>query len=248
MRIGDWQFTPGFWPSLATLMFLSLFVTLGFWQLDRADQKTRRHDEFTKRQTERAMDLNDPGSVRMDKSELLWRQVQAGGRFAANVNILLDNQVVKGGAGYFVFTPFHVSNSNIWLLINRGWVPLGADRSVIPAIESPAEDVNIEGVINDVPATGLVLGGLSIEALSQTVYRTQRIDLQEVARLAGHGLQPYVLALAPASGYGFVREWQIPGSGKEKNLGYAFQWFAFTVTLLVVYLAVNVKRISNVHG
>ena len=248
MRIGEWQFTPGFWPSLATLIFLSLFVALGFWQLDRADQKTRRHDEFTKRQTERAIDLNDSGSLRMDKSELLWRQVQARGRFAANVHILLDNQVVNGGPGYFVFTPFHVSGSDSWLLINRGWVPLGADRSVIPPIKSPTEDVSIEGVINDVPATGLVLGGLSIEALTQTVYRAQRIDLQEVARLAGHGLQPYVLALAPASGYGFAQEWQMPGSGKEKNLGYAFQWFAFAATLFVVYLVVNIKRISKVDG
>ena len=248
MRIGGWQFTPRFWPSLATLIFLSLFVVLGFWQLDRADQKTRRHEEFIKRQTEQAMDLNDPGTLRVDRSEMMWRHAQAKGRFAANVHILLDNQVVKEVAGYLVFTPFHVHGSDIWLLINRGWVPLGANRSVIPEIVSPAEDVSIEGVINDVPAIGLALGGLSLEALSHTIYRAQRIDLQEVARLAGHNLQPYVLALAPVSEYGFVREWQMPGSGKEKNLGYAFQWFAFAATLLVVYLVVNVKSISKVDS
>ena len=246
MRIGGWQFTPGFWPSLATLIFLSLFVALGFWQLDRADQKTRRHGEFIKRQAERTMDLTDPGSLRTDKAEMLWRHVQARGRFAAKVHILLDNQVVKGEPGYLVFTPFRLSGSDSWLLINRGWVPLGADRSVVPALETPAEEVNIEGVINDVPATGLALGETSMETLSSSIFRAQRIDLKEDARLAGHDLQPYVLTLAPESGYGFVREWQIPGSGREKHLGYAFQWFVFAAALLVIYLVVNVTKISNV--
>lgn len=246
MRIGSWQFTPGFWPTLATLMFLPLFMALGFWQLDRADQKTRKHEEFTRRQAEHALDLNDPQALRADKQHLLWRQVRAGGRFDTEIHILLDNQVVKGEAGYFVFTPFLVPPGDRWLLVNRGWVPLGADRSVAPALETPAGNVKIEGVINDVPATGLALKKAQAEALTRNIYRAQKIDLEEDAGLTRHELLPYVLTLAPASGYGFVREWQAPGSGREKHLGYAFQWFLFAAILLVIYLVVNLKKVANV--
>ena len=33
---------------------------------------------------------------------------------------------------------------------------------------------------------------------------------------------------------------QVPES--EKNYGYAFQWFAFAVTLLVIFLKLGIKR------
>jgi len=243
MRIGSWHFTPGLWPTLATLILLPLFVALGFWQLDRADQKTRKHDEYLKRQSERALDLSDPSNLRVGKEELLWRHAEASGRFESKIHILLDNQVVKGEAGYFVFTPFLVTPGNYWLLVNRGWVPLGEDRNATPAMATPAGDIKIEGVINDVPATGLSLSMAPPETLSGTIYRAQRIDLEEDAGLAGHELLPFVLRLAPESGYGFVREWQMPGSGKETHLGYAFQWFLFAAILLVIYLAVNIKKV-----
>ncbi|MGH8120862.1 MAG: SURF1 family protein [Gammaproteobacteria bacterium] len=245
MRIGAWHFTPGLWPTAATLVLLSLFVALGFWQLDRADQKSRKHGEFVLRQSEHALDLNDPVTLRRNKEELLWRRAQARGHFDNEVHILLDNQVLRGKAGYFVYTLFLVTPGDHWLLVNRGWVPLGKDRGVAPLLETPAAEIKIVGVINDVPATGLVLGDAPAEALTRTIYRAQRIDLDEIARQRGHKLLPFVLALAPESGHGFIRHWQLPGSGREKHLGYAFQWFLFAAILVVIYLAVNIKKITR---
>jgi len=242
MRFGSYQFTPGFWPTMATLILLPLFIVLGFWQLDRADQKSREHEDYLRRQSERALDLNDPASLRAEKQELLWRHAQASGRFDTAIHILLDNQVVKGEAGYFVFTPFCVSPGNYWVLVNRGWVPLGADRIAPPPLATPGDNIKIEGVINDVPATGLLLHKAPAEVLAGTIYRCQRIDLEEATGPAGHKLVPFVLTLATESGYGFVRDWQMPGSGKEVHLGYAFQWFFFAVILVVIYVSVNMKK------
>ena len=42
-----WKFRPGLWPTVATLILLALFVRLGFWQLDRADQKATGRPSFT---------------------------------------------------------------------------------------------------------------------------------------------------------------------------------------------------------
>ena len=39
MRIANAEFRPGLWPSLITLVFLVLLLSLGFWQLERAKEK-----------------------------------------------------------------------------------------------------------------------------------------------------------------------------------------------------------------
>ena len=41
MRIASWEFNPSLWPTLATILVLPLFLSLGFWQLDRAEEKRR---------------------------------------------------------------------------------------------------------------------------------------------------------------------------------------------------------------
>ena len=47
--------------------------------------------------------------------------------------ILIDNMVNGERAGYFVITPFALQGGG-WVLVNRGWVPLGASRAERPAI------------------------------------------------------------------------------------------------------------------
>ena len=244
MRISSWQFSAGFWPTLATLVLLSLFVRLGFWQLDRADQKEQRHAQFVHRQLEPAVDLNGANALLVDKAELLWRNSSVRGRYA-NDHIVLDNQVVNELTGYFVFTPFKISGTEKWALVNRGWIPVGDDRAELPVITAPAEETQISGIISDVPATGLVLGNTPIETMSASVYRVQRIDLDQLAGLVRHDLLPFTILLAPAAENGYLREWRVPGSGREKNLGYAFQWFAFAATLALVYVVVNLKRLPR---
>jgi surfeit locus 1 family protein len=241
MRVGGWQFTPGLWPTLLTLVLLPLFVRLGFWQLDRADQKEQHYEQFVQRQSEPAFDLNNQDRLRSDKAELLWRNTSVRGRYA-NEHIVLDNQVVNELPGYFVFTPFQLSGSDKWALVNRGWIPVRDDRSKLPDITVPTEEAQISGVISDAPATGLVLGNAPIETMSASVYRVQRIDFSKLAGLVKHDLLPFTILLAPGVENGYVREWRVPGSGREKNLGYAFQWFAFATVLVVVYAAVNLKR------
>ena len=39
LRVGAWQFAPTLWPTLATMFFLVLTVSLGNWQSERADTK-----------------------------------------------------------------------------------------------------------------------------------------------------------------------------------------------------------------
>jgi surfeit locus 1 family protein len=60
-------------------------------------------------------------------------------------------------------------------------------------------------------------------------------------RLAqAHGLVLLVLDEGEASGY--VRGWKPFAKGPEQNWSYAIQWWAFAVVLLVLYVALNLKK------
>jgi cytochrome oxidase assembly protein ShyY1 len=45
--------------------------------------------------------------------------------------------------------------------------------------------------------------------------------------------------------HGFHREIPALKLDSAKNTGYAFQWFAMSAALFIIYIAVNVKRTKN---
>ena len=246
MQIGAWQFTPNLWPSVATLVILPVLLALGFWQLDRADQKRTIHTEFLQHQADEIIDLNSAHSLRVNKNEMMWRNVKVSGQFETSMQVLLDNQVVNSVAGYYVYTPFQLMNEDAWVLVNRGWLAAGNDRNVSPDFgEVENTDTEITGVAKDVPLTGILLGDEKIEQMSEDVFRVQRINLQEIEELVEHDLLPYVIRLHAGSANGYHRNWRLPGSGEERHLGYAFQWFAMAAVLLIIYIVVNLKKTNS---
>ena len=53
------------------------------------------------------------------------------GHFRQNKDILADNQVLKGRQGVHVYSAFDLAQGNS-ILVNRGWLPLAADRRLLP--------------------------------------------------------------------------------------------------------------------
>lgn len=243
MQINGRRFSPGLVPTIATILILSLLVSLGLWQLDRAEQKSTIYQEFTKRREQPPVNLNNEHELRDNKTGMLWRHITLSGEFISAMNILLDNQMLHGNAGYLVYTPFKLDGEDVLVLVNRGWIAGSGNRDQIPAIDTPPGRVEIRAVAKDVPATGILLDEKNIvETIAYGIYRAQRIDINEIEQLVKHELLPYIARLEPDSGHGFARHWQLPGSGEEKHLGYAFQWFALAATLVIIYFAVNIKK------
>ena len=73
--------------------------------------------------------------------------------------------------------------------------------------------------------------------------RLQYLDLGKLGKSIGAPLLPYVVRLEGDNEEGFLRDWQTPGFGKEKHLGYAFQWFAMSVALIIIYIVVNLRKL-----
>ena len=242
MRIASWEFNPSLWPTLAALLVLPLFLSLGYWQLDRADQKRTLHHEFEGRQAASEINLNKENTLRNNFGKLHWRKISAEGTYVEDSNVLLDNQVNRGVAGYFVYTPFKLKEQDVWVLVNRGWVPAGDSREYPPEIGAEEEALQIIGSIKSPPKTGILLAENIVERLGESVIRVQKLELAGIEETLSLELLPYVIRMAPESPAGFVRHWKAPGSGEEKHLGYAFQWFAMAMAIFVIYLILNIKR------
>jgi surfeit locus 1 family protein len=241
-----YQFKPGLLISLVTLLFVFVLLALGFWQLDRANQKETIQRQFMNRYTGKPVNLNKNTPERIKKDQMQWRKSVIDGNYSTDYIFLLDNQVMDSQVGYFVYTPFKLAAESVWVLINRGWVKAGPRREESPLIKTPGARIKVNGVIKPPPRTGLKLGQAGMEKITGTTYRVQHLDIDQIAEHTNLELLPYIVRLDLNDAYGFKREWRLPGSGKEKHLGYAFQWFALAIALLIIYFVVNLKKRDEV--
>ncbi|MDD1632449.1 MAG: SURF1 family protein, partial [Methylococcaceae bacterium] len=226
LRFGRYRLRAGLWPTLATLTLLPLLTGLGFWQLERAAGKQRLQAEFDQRQQDTAVGL---GGELQDAELLRFRRVRVRGDYEPAYQILIDNRVHQGRAGYHVLTPLRLGASDMRVLVNRGWVPVGPDRRVLPAVPPPEGEVEVDGIAT-VPATGGFRLGAAQPAAPGWQARWQYVDLDAYAASVPFPVQPVVVLLdhdSPAGGY--TRQWARLDSGIATHQGYAFQWFSLAV-------------------
>ena len=226
-------------PTLATLALLPLLLRLGFWQLDRAQQKRALQADYDVRIAIGPVSL---GGQTWSVEEARFRRIEVKGHYDRAYQILLDNRVYKGAVGYHVITPLHITGSRYRVLVNRGWVPVGRDRQHLPVIDTPVDELTVTGVAM-VPGEyhftladpGPVTGDWP------TVW--QNLELPRYGEAVPFPVQPVILLLdAGSPAAGFVREWARPDAGIAIHESYAFQWFSLAVALLGVYLLVNTHR------
>lgn len=238
----SYRFRPKLIPTLAALLLLPAFIALGFWQLHRAQEKLALQADYDRRSAGPTIALDS--TVRPAK-DLRFYRVSVTGYYEPAFQILLDNRVHDGVAGYYVLTPLHIRDSHTRVLVNRGWLPLGKDRAHPPAAAPPAGLQKVTGIATVPLKRRFVLGNV-IESDSAhggawaPVW--QYIDLAQYGAHVPFPLQPVVILLDPASAAGgYVRQWERLDTGMAVNRGYAFQWFALALALITLYLFVNIR-------
>ena len=117
--------------SLAMLLAIG-FSRLGFWQLDRAQEKQAATEVFAARQLDRPLTEDDLASLMDDPQGVRFRRLRVTGRYDSAHQFLLDNRTHLGLAAYHVYTLLEISRRGPFLMVNRGWVPAGARRDVLP--------------------------------------------------------------------------------------------------------------------
>ena len=176
----------------------------------------------------------------LNPEEFRYKKVAVRGRFEPAYQILLDNRVHNEQAGYHVITPFQIENSKLYVLVNRGWVPLGADRSVLPEINTPKEMMEVTGAATLPPSKIYELKQPEVTAGWQTVW--QNMDIKRYREAVPFHMQPIIIQMDDGSPAGFVRDWPRPDDRIGTHRGYAFQWYGMAAMLLIFYIVTNIKK------
>ena len=224
----------------AYLSFFTLFLSLGVWQVQRADDKQQFLDLEAKRISDSVqLTIETPDNL----AQLRYKKASITGKFDTTKQFLLDNQIDTGKAGYFVFTPFKLLNSNKAILVNRGWIPLIEPRATLPNIDFQSEnEATLNGRINTFPSIGLKLDGANQPTKTNPAV-IGVIDTQVLATLTGYELFNFQLELDANSPNGFKREWAVAKIMQpEQHLGYALQWFGLAFALTIIFIKYGLKK------
>jgi surfeit locus 1 family protein len=241
LTIGGFCLRAGLWPTLATLVMMPILISLGVWQLNRAEEKRLLQIEYDRHQDESPVSLE----LYQQAEPLRFRRVVAHGYYEPAYQILLDNRVEQGQVGYHVLTPLRIEGSNARVLVNRGWVPLGQDRQHLPNIATPQGKVEVRGVVVVPDTHGFHLGGARPRGGSwQPVW--QYLDVVEYSKGVPFPVQALVVLLDPDSAAGgYARYWARLDTGIATHQGYAFQWFSLAIALAAIYILVNTRRTNE---
>lgn len=240
MQSMRYVFRPQLIPTLFAVLAIAIMVKLGFWQYGKAEQKKLLQSTFDTRLNEAPVALPDAVS---NVEEWRYRRIHAKGRYEPQLQILLDNQVEGEQAGYHVVTPLRAEGGKAVLLVDRGWIEMG-DRSRLPTIETPSGLVEVSGFAWVPSDKFYELAAAKPSRDWQPLW--QNMDMSRYAKAVPFDVLPFVLRLdasSPAGGY--VRNWPMPAERIETHIGYAWQWWGFSVALMAIWLFVNLKKVEN---
>ncbi len=228
---------PVFLWALA-LLATALFASLGFWQLERADEK---RDMLAKASSALSSRTPKPLSVIADTAradDYDWVEVE--GNFADAPAVLLDNQQQDGKVGIRAYRVFLVRGGSP-VLVDLGWIALPPDRTL--PIMRDVRRTQLAGLLLPPPGQGLDMGAPTTQPDGTLL--TTAIDVPTLRTgLRQPGLAPRVLRPGHDPGFGYARDFDIlPNTlPPERHIGYAVQWFGLAATALITALLLSWRR------
>ena len=232
------------WLALAlTVIGMLVFMRLGIWQLDRADEAQRILAAFAAAPNAAYEDFS---RVRTAPPDARYPHVRVRGHFVADRGYLRDEQVHDGKLGVEAYAAFAVDGDGALLLVDRGWIAWSRGRSSQPALPTlSVGDIELSGVYAPFPGSGLRVGGDALSAQSTWPKLTLAVDAQEIAADLNAPLLPRVLLLDADAASGFVREWTPNLMPPQRHQAYAFQWFAFALAALVIFVLLHFPKVKK---
>jgi surfeit locus 1 family protein len=153
----------------------------------------------------------------------------------------LQNRPYKERMGFEVITPLKIGDDKLLLLVDRGWV---AGDQTPPAVKAVVDEQQISGEIKLLNEHQFILGKNILNA-SDSPLLMQKMDVKELENVTHLAFYPYLLRLSANEPNGFIRDWIITAVQPERHLGYAVQWFAMALTLLIACFCFCCKKLEG---
>lgn len=217
------------WVALAVFVvtLVTAFVNLGYWQLDRLEQRRERNDAVIVHENAPVLEWSQVfGPVITEADQ--WQRVRVTGSFDGEHQFVVRYRSNNGRSGYEILTPLQTQDGH-HLLINRGFGIRAPDQD-FPTVAPPAPtgEVTVVGHVRRneqgpenamTPIDGLVRL-VNSDAVAQALpypLMNGYVGLLEITPPDDSGLEP----VAP------------PELTEGNHLSYAVQWFMFSAIAAV---------------
>lgn len=230
-------YRPSLFGALVTLAGVALFIALGLWQLQRAEEK-----RTLLAQAAQGRQSTVEATVQSANAAPRYQRVRARGRYDSQHQVLLDHMPSpQGRAGYRVLTPLHLEQGG-WLLVDRGWIEPGATREQLPQVAVDEAPRSIVARLDRLPEPGLRLGDSA--DLGESWPRVLSFPTHaQLERVLKRRLAQRIALLEPGEPDGFERSSQpLAHIAPGRHIAYAVQWFAFAALAVILYVVVNRKK------
>lgn len=207
-------------------------VRLGFWQLDRLEQRRGRNATIASRLALAPAPLAELLDEGLPPGGLAYRRVRAEGIYDLQHEFTLYGRPLEGRPGDHLLTPLLLEDGTA-IVVDRGWIPTGSGASPDPV--APTDPVIVDGYLVE-PEAATEPDGTT---LSGTV---SRLDLTLIGSGLQYSLAPVAIRLIeqlPAQGSGFPVPAPEPAFDEGPHLSYAIQWFSFAAVAVIGYLSLE---------
>jgi surfeit locus 1 family protein len=246
-------------------------VKLGWWQLNRAEQKqvlskTRAERLQSQPVAFEALKLRPVGphwhsSVDKQhelKEQLQWLNVILRGRYLNEQSLLIGGKIFRGELGYELITPFRLESDEVIVLVSRGWVAFDEGefsvQRLIDGTEHALKPYAINGTIH-VPILSKFQASKNYVSDVSDVSKVNKVrplklrslDLHSISNQFDAPLLAYTIRLNAQESGVFQRHWRDGNVNLGSHRSYALQWFAMSFIVLTILVLSNTNIAAHIR-
>ena len=226
------KFKPGVRITIFFVIFAVVFFSLGIWQIERGQTKTQIMSEFENKLTKEPIYLNAESKK--------WDRVLVSGKWENKKQLLIDNVIHQGIAGYKVLTPLRIDETNKLILVDRGWIKQNKFRDQLPDIQIPDDFESVSGTLEQ-PELGLVLSDELISNNWPKISQTKNVEV--ISKAYAEEIFPMILLADPLLKNSLEYIKITPTNMTPiKHYGYSSQWFLMFIVLCFMYIWYGLSR------
>lgn len=221
--------------TLLVLIGSAVCIRLGFWQLDRLEQRRAFNAQVESMRAADRLDLNlgTPENI----ASMEWRAVTVTGEYDFANQVALRNQYNEGIYGFHLITPLLFQGKAV--LVNRGWIPAESDSTPEEWRDyDEGGEVRVTGQIRlgqGKPAFGGISDALPTDGTRLEVWNN--LDVEKISsQLPYPTLDVFIQPnLEEGDAFPPIPYQPIIELTEGSHFGYALQWFTFAAILFFGY-------------
>ena len=207
------------------IIFVPITISLGFWQLDRAEEKREiiaNYDELL---------ISEPINLNVKTIYKNWQPITTIGRFK-DIVIFEDNAILSGRAGFKIYHLFENGDGS-YVFVHRGFIERNMVKNNLPLINTPKGKQSLEGSVLIKEDNSFVQDIEESDARIIQEFNIERL-INKFPILKDRYLHPFLFNLDIRDNKKFLAIEKPVNMAASKHIGYAIQWFGLCIALIIL--------------